>query len=171
MGLFSTVKKAAGNAFDFRVDKWVGWDFIVETTNDYKRIVLDMATPDSPEYSETFEEALERLGLTEADLAARKKEFTRLFVFFIVLSLCIIGYGLYMAVQGSMIPAIIAFCISIYSLSQAFRFHFWLFQIKYRKLGCTVKEWMNGKPFAPISSSNKTVVSKKTSDDKENDTE
>lgn len=169
MGLFSTVKKAAGNVFDFRVDKWVGWDYIVDTTEDYKNVVKNMATPAQPEMAETFEEAIQRLGLTETDLADRKKEFTRLFVFFIVLSLLIIGYGLYMAIQGNMISSLIAFCISIYSLSQAFRFHFWLFQIKYRKLGCTLKEWMNGKPFDPMATSAKKEMTPQPTQSKDED--
>lgn len=150
MGIFSTVKKASGRMFDVRVDKWIGWEYIVDNTNEYKTIIKDMATADKATHPETYEEALKRLNLTEADIEQRKIEFTRLFIFFIGLALAIIGYGLYMAVQGNLIPAIIAFCISLYSLSQAFRFHFWLFQIKYKKLGCTFKEWLNGKPLAPL---------------------
>lgn len=144
MGIFSGMKKAAGYMFDVRVDKWLGWDNIVNTSRDYKRMLKDMSTPQQAQYSETFEQAIDRLGLTQEDIDQRKIEFTRLFIFFIVLSIAIIGYGLYMAITGNMISALISFCISLYSLTQAFRFHFWLFQIKHKKLGCTIKEWFNG---------------------------
>jgi intracellular multiplication protein IcmV len=150
VGVFSTVKKAAGHMVDLRVDKWLGWDYIANTTKDYKNIVEGMATPEKAEHIESFDEAMVRLGLTNADVAQRKKEFTRLFLFFIGLSVAIIGYGLFMAVKGHMLTALISFCISIYSLTQAFRFNFWLFQIKNHKLGCTIQEWMNGKTFDPI---------------------
>ncbi|MCS5711141.1 type IVB secretion system protein IcmV [Candidatus Berkiella aquae] len=143
MGIFKSSKKAAGHIVDVRVDKWVSWDYLSESADNFKVILLDSIIPKKATYSETFEEALERLELTEADIAKRQKEFTQLFYFFLVLSLVIISYGLYLAFTGSMITALIAFCLSIYSLAQSFRFHFWLFQLKNRKLGCTIKEWMN----------------------------
>lgn len=164
MGFFSGAKKAAGHMFDVRVDKWLGWDYIVSATEDYKNIVKDMATAETPQYIETFDDAMKRLGLTEADIQARKKEFTRLFIFFIAISVLIILYGLAMAFKGYMVTALVSFCISIYTLTQAFRFNFWLFQIKNRKLGCTIKEWMNGKTFDHLVPSEGTQVTKSDKD-------
>lgn len=140
MGIF---KKVAGKVVDTRVDRWMSWGYIRETTDRFKVLFLDIVIPKKASTSETFEEAMQRLELTEADLALRKKEFTRLFYFFIVLAVIILAYALFMAYRGSLVTALIAFCLSVYALSQAFRFHFWLFQLKHRKLGCTIKEWMN----------------------------
>jgi intracellular multiplication protein IcmV len=55
----------------------------------------------------------------------------------------IVGYALYTAFKGSMTTSLISFCLALYALTQAFRFHFWLFQLRNRKLGCSIKEWMN----------------------------
>lgn len=145
MGIFKSSKNVAGKLVDVRVDKWMSWDYISETSDRFKILLLDIFIPKKATHAETFEEALERLELTEDDLEQRKIEFTRLFYFFVVLSIIIIVYGLYLAIFSSLIPALIAFCLSLYTLTQAFRFHFWLFQIKNRKLGCTVKEWFNAK--------------------------
>lgn len=158
MGIFKSSKKAASHVVDVRVDKWISWDYLSESADNFKVILFDSIIPKKATYSETFEEALVRLELTEADLAKRKKEFTQLFYFFIVLSVFIIGYGLYLAISGTMITALIAFCLSIYTLAQAFRFHFWLFQLKNRKLGCTVKEWMNAAVNTPSEKSTKLAT-------------
>lgn len=159
MGIFKSSKKAAGRIVDVRVDKWISWDYLNESAENFKVILFDSVIPKKGTYSETFEEALVRLELTEADLVRRKKEFTQLFYFFLVLSTFVIAYGLYLAFSGTMITALIAFCLSIYCLAQAFRFHFWLFQLKNRKLGCTVKEWMNAAVSTP-SEKNTNLVTK-----------
>lgn len=143
MGMFKSSKKVASRVVDVRVDKWVSLEYLGETADNFKVILLDSIIPKKATYSETFEEAMQRLELTEADLLLRQKEFTQLFYFFLTLSVLIIGYALYLSFTSSMVTTLIAFCLSIYTLAQAFRFHFWLFQLKNRKLGCTVKEWMN----------------------------
>lgn len=143
MGLFRKTRNLAGKVIDVRVDKWVSVDYLKETTGHIKSILDDVLIPKRARYSETFDEALNRLSLTEKDLIQQEKDFTRLFYFFVVLSTVIIIYGLYLAITGSFISALIAFCLSLYSFAQAFRFHFWLFQLKRRKLGCTLKEWFN----------------------------
>lgn len=159
MGIFSGVKKVASHMFDYRVDRWVAWDTLKSTTKEYQKVVEGLATPERPQVVESFEDAMLRMGLTEYDIQQRQIEFTRLYIFFIVLALSIVGYGIYMAFMSHMVSALISFCIAIYSLTQAFRFNFWLFQVKHRKLGCTVKEWLDGKIFAEIGQS---LVPKKT---------
>lgn len=144
MGMFKSSKKTASRLVDVRVDKWVSLDYLSETAENFKVILLDSVIPKKATYSETFEEALKRLELTEADLLQRQKEFSQLFYFFMTLSLVIMFYGLFLAFTSTMAATLIAFCLSLYTFSQAFRFHFWLFQLKNRKLGCTIKEWLNG---------------------------
>jgi intracellular multiplication protein IcmV len=142
MAIFSS-KQVAGRLVDVRVDRWMSWDYISETTERLKNNLTDIVIPKKATYSETFDEAMLRMDLTEEDLAQRKKEFTRLLYYFLGIAFVIIAYALFMAFKGSMITSLIAFCLSMYALTQAFRFHFWLFQLKNRKLGCTIKEWIN----------------------------
>lgn len=142
MGMF---KKAASKVIDVRVDKWMSWSYLQETTDRFKILFLDIVIPKKASTVETFEEAMVRLELTESDLAQRKQEFTRLFYFFVALAVIILAYALYIAFVGHLITALISFCLAVYALTQAFRFHFWLFQLKNRKLGCTFQEWLNSK--------------------------
>lgn len=149
MGIFRSSKKLAGRIIDTRVDRWISWEYLSETTDRFKILITDIFIPKKASFSETFDEALQRLELSEEDLIQRKKEFSRLFYFFLGLTLLIIVYALYMAVKGNMVPSLIAFCLALYALAQAFRFHFWLFQVKNRKLGCTLKEWFNSRVHHP----------------------
>jgi len=144
MGIF---KKVSGRLVDVRVDKWMSWDYLGETADRFKVLFLDIVIPKKASSAETFEEAMQRLELTEEDIADRKKEFTRLFYFFIILAMAIVGYALYLAFAGTLVASLIAFCLALYALTQAFRFHFWLFQLRNRKLGCTIKEWMNSRVY------------------------
>lgn len=160
MGMFKSSKKTASRLVDVRVDKWVSLDYLSETAENFKVILLDSVIPKKATYSETFEEALKRLELTEGDLIQRQKEFSQLFYFFMALSLVIMSYGLFLAFTSTMAATLIAFCLSLYTLSQAFRFHFWLFQLKNRKLGCTIKEWLNGS--VNISKEKNLTVAKKS---------
>ena len=143
MGLFRGIRKVAGKVVDVRVDKWMSFNTLKENTGKTTDMVKGVFTPEKATRKETFSQAMARLRLTEKDLAEREKEFMHLFLFFLGLGLCVIAYAVYMAIVGKFMIAFIAICIALYTFSQAFRFHFWLFQLKNRKLGCTLKEWFH----------------------------
>lgn len=149
MGFFSGVKKAAGKVFDVRVDRWMSFSALKENTQNTKSLIKDVFTPEKAKHKETFEQAMARLQLTEADINQRKKEFTHLFLFFSALGLSIIAYAIYMAFTARYMVAFISLCVALYAFAQSFRFHFWLFQIKNRKLGCTIQEWFHSKIATP----------------------
>ena len=151
MGFWKTSKKVAGHIVDVRVDKWIGLDSIKQTTRGIYGSAKELVTPEQAARTETFEQALERLNLTEADLAKQKIQFTRLFYFFVVLAFTVFGYGIYIALQGNLLGFLIAFALTAYALSQAFRYHFWVFQITKRKLGCSIKDWLNDDSETPKS--------------------
>ncbi|MFO1258847.1 MAG: type IVB secretion system protein IcmV [Gammaproteobacteria bacterium] len=152
MGFLSGVKKAAGKVFDVRVDRWMSFSALKENTQNTKSLIKDVFTPEKAQRKETFEQAMARLKLSEADLAQRKKEFTHLFSFFLILGLSIVGYAIYMAFTARYMVSFISLCVALYAFAQSFRFHFWLFQIKNRKLGCTIQEWFHSKILTPSES-------------------
>lgn len=128
----------------FDVPTWIGYKQIVETTKEFGQLITNTFTPKKAEKVETFEEALKRLKLTEKDVRDRIKSFTFLCIFWAVLSVAVLAYGIYMADVGSWLSFLACLSITLVCLTQAFRFHFWLFQIKQRRLGCTFREWLNG---------------------------
>jgi intracellular multiplication protein IcmV len=143
MGLFSGLKKVGGKVVDVRVDKWMSMGAIKDSFDKTSSILSNLVIPEKAKRKETFQEALARLGISELDLEQRKKEFFRLVVIYTTVGLTIVLYGIYMAIQQHFAAGLISICLSLFAFAQAFRFHFWLFQIQHRKLGCTLKEWLN----------------------------
>ena len=59
-----------------------------------------------------------------------------------LLSACLIFvYAGYQFFYGSIKAFIVSLVVMLIALVLAFRYHFWYFQIKQRKLGCTFNEW------------------------------
>lgn len=144
MGVLRKIGSVGKHIVDVRVDKWIGYDFLktsfIHTGRSFKTLFqIKKAT-----YTETFEEAIHRLGLNEQTLIARKREFIRLAIIFVLFACGILGYAIYLASQKQLVGCAIAFLFSLYALVNAFRFHFWFFQMQHRKLGCTFQEWLNG---------------------------
>ncbi len=70
-----------------------------------------------------------------------KHAFKRLLIFFSLLFVFGILYTLLNLVQKNWIIALLALAFSVLCLSLAFRYHFWLFQIKKRMLGMDFKDY------------------------------
>lgn len=145
MGFFSGVKKVAGSLVDVRVDRWFSFSYVKDSTLGLKNTLTAVFLPKYPRYSETFDEAVDRLNLNEQTLKKRQREFILLVFFFLFLSLSLIAYAIYWATQKTLSPVLICFALCAFCLAQAFRFHFWYFQMKHRKLGCTLNEWLNSR--------------------------
>lgn len=143
MGFFSRTKKIVKPLVD--VPTWISYRQMADTSKGMFTFVKNLLVPNpKPATEETFEQAIQRLNLTEADLAARAKRFKQLTIFWIVIFFTIFFYSIYLAWQGSLPGFIASIGLSVFTLVQCFRNHFWLFQIKQRKLGCSLSEWFNG---------------------------
>lgn len=96
---------------------------------------------------ESFDEALVRLKLTEEDIKQRYKEFRRLSIIFGLFFLILIGYAGYLLLgvdpETSWRAIALSFVVSLIALIQFFRFHYWIYQIKQRRLGCGLKEYFS----------------------------
>lgn len=143
MGFFGGIKKVVKPFVD--VPKWVGYEQLKGVTGWVKGLFKRTFVIRKQNYNETFEQAMVRLKLTEQDLAKRTHEFTWLVRFWLALFFLVILYAAYMAGIASWAGLIISISVSLLTLSQAFRYHFWLFQIRHRKLGCTLREWWHSR--------------------------
>jgi intracellular multiplication protein IcmV len=101
----------------------------------------------TPEHVETFEEAKVRLELTENDIQKSKDSYLLYAIIFVCLAAVTFSTSFFIFLKyHTFLGWLIANLVTILFLSQALRFHFWYFQIKHRKLGCTFQEWWHGKP-------------------------
>lgn len=142
MSFFTTIKKIIKPAVD--VPKWVDYQQLARNNRSFFGFVKKFFIPDQAKTQESFEEALLRLKLTPADIVQRSKEFTRLMWIWIFLFLINISYSIYLLHNHFFRGFYPCLGISIIILTQIFRYHFWLFQIKQRRLGCSFRDWLNG---------------------------
>jgi intracellular multiplication protein IcmV len=125
------------------VKTWVGYDQAKQNASSIIELFKGLFKKSESPAKETFEEAVQRLGLTEESLEERKKNFIFLTLFYFCIALGLLAYAIYLGFQGSYHGAIACFSIMFIAWAQTFRYHFWLFQLKQRKLGCTFQEWLH----------------------------
>jgi intracellular multiplication protein IcmV len=125
----------------FNVRSWIDFDrtksFTLYLVNGFKR----MFVPQKNESGETFDEAMSRLNISEKELQDRKSALYRLSLLMSAAAILIFGYAIYHVLYGSYRAVIVSLVVMLIALALAFRYHFWYFQIKERKLGCTMQEW------------------------------
>lgn len=139
MGLWSGTKRLTKSLVD--VPRWMGYKQLVEMSKPIAGMAKDLFIPKATKNTETFAEAMQRLNLTEVDLQQRAKEFKQLLMLWLVLFLAVFAYATYLAFQAAWYGFVPALTLSFLILIQALRQHFWLYQLKQRKLGCTLREW------------------------------
>jgi len=139
--------KVSGKTF-FNPSAWFGYDEVKGHTKIIWAVIQGLIYPAQSERSETFDEALERLNLTHADANRTARNYYIFAVFFVVCGFSAIVFGLYISKLYHTVSAFfLALAVAALFLSQAFRYHFWFFQIKHRQLGCTFQEWLRGRPY------------------------
>jgi intracellular multiplication protein IcmV len=83
-----------------------------------------------------------RFNLTPEDIKEREKDYLFYTGIFLLLSVSLFCFGFYLLiVDRTFAGCLLGIATSALFASQAFRYHFWYFQIVQRRLGCTFAEW------------------------------
>jgi hypothetical protein len=69
--------------------------------------------------------------------------FKKLCITYLIIAVCSIVYSAYHFAHQHTVAGLISISFCLMCLSFAFRYHFWMFQIRKRELGCTFREWLN----------------------------
>jgi len=148
----STIKEEAKKAVKisrktfFNPRGWLGYDSLKVQTQAILGFASGIFTVSEPTRSETFEQAMQRLNLTEQSLQQKLSFYLIFATVFALSGVATILFGFWLLIYHKTFSG---FVLSIPSagllLVNAFRYHFWAFQIKHRKLGCTFAEWRQGK--------------------------
>ncbi len=135
----SRVKRVFFRIFNLR--SWADWDrmkaFTLYLIAGFKKFFV----PQKNKAWESFAVAAKRLKLSEKELVERQKGLLRLSIVMLVIAFLLFAYTVYLLVSGGYRGSIVSFVVTLIALVLAFRYHFWYFQIKERKLGCTIHEW------------------------------
>ncbi|HVE44592.1 MAG TPA: type IVB secretion system protein IcmV [Gammaproteobacteria bacterium] len=126
----------------FNPRAWFGYDELKNTTVAIFGALSDLFTTAQPIYTETFEEAMNRLGLTEADIRAQMQAFRRYALLLFFCGMLTFAYTFYLLfAYAALLSFLLGIATSALFFVQAFKFHFWAFQLQERKLGLTFAAW------------------------------
>ena len=92
---------------------------------------------------ESFSDAKQRFQLEDEAIGDMQRTFGRMALAFSIITVVACVYTGYLLFYGTWHAIIIALALSTLAAVLAFRYHFWWFQIRSRKLGCTFKEWLH----------------------------
>lgn len=107
------------------------------------RILKSLFTKDTPVREESFADAMVRLNLTEEYVKRTAATYHIYAILFFILGLAIFTYGFYVLFAHSTLSGwLLSMAASGLCLAQAFRFDFWSYQMRVRKLGVSFNEWL-----------------------------
>lgn len=120
---------------------WIDAQTLKEQNVTILSVLKSLFSQPVPERTETFEQACKRMGLSEADLQASASSYRSYALLFFVLGLTIFLYSFYLLFTLELIGFILGIAVSGLFFAFAFKYDFWVFQIRQRRLGATFAEW------------------------------
>ncbi|WP_367606414.1 type IVB secretion system protein IcmV [Legionella sp. W05-934-2] len=138
----SRIRSIFGRVFNFRY--WVDYDrlkgYSLYLWNGFKRFFVPQNQQGAGSQMQ-FDKAIKEMNLSEADLKSREVALIRMSRLMAILAGFIFLYSFYHLFYGSLQAAFLCYSVTLIAVALAFRYHFWYFQIKERKLGCSFSQW------------------------------
>lgn len=96
----------------------------------------------APARQESFEQAIIRLNVSEEEIKELANKYRWYAMFFFMLAVLLLLYSFYLLFEYfTIMGCLLALAACAFTLSYAFRFDFWAYQMRVRKLGVSYKEW------------------------------
>lgn len=147
--IFSLIKKVSvGTAKTVaNVPAWLSYRYMRWNTKEIVSYVRPFYTKPTLEGKRrsTFEEVVNQYQLTDADLAKRMTNLKWQTVLFATLMVLSIIYMLYLFSGLHILAGVISLTITGLLFIKLCTCRFWMFQIRERKLGCSIQEWLKNK--------------------------
>lgn len=125
------------------VPSWMGAATLKDSAKGIKDLSRSLFVPAKSEREETYEQAIARMGLTPEHLEKRKRSFFLASIVYLIVGLVFLSYTAYLFIRGAHVAVLLSGVLSMVALSLAVRENFWYFQMRERRLGCTLKEWFS----------------------------
>jgi intracellular multiplication protein IcmV len=139
----SKIKATAKFLFD--VPEWVGTRAIAQNTSWLTTLIrrtFRVRQVSSDGQTGTFTDAMQRIGVSEAELPSRASHFLLNSLIFLALAMGSLGYMAYLWSVASWLVTLAAFVVFCLFSVRAYFYSFCCFQIKRRRLDCSFKEWL-----------------------------
>lgn len=128
----------------FNPRAWLNYDEFKNQNRILWNLVKDVITvpAPTPQSSETFEQAMVRHGMTEADIATTIKNYRLFTLIFLTLGSLAFIYAFFLLFGYYTISGwLLSMCVCALLFAQAFRYDFWSLQLRRRKLDLTFNDW------------------------------
>ncbi len=126
----------------FNPSGWIDLDSIKQQNSALWSVLRGLFSLPKPQKKETFEEAMTRLNLTEKEVKHRGQLYRYYAIAFAILGIFTLLYSFYhLFINFYFISWLLGTSVAGIFFAQAFRYDFWSFQIRKRKLGATFTEW------------------------------
>lgn len=145
----STQKKTAKSRLTslfnriFKIKYWSDADRVKSFFDYIKNLFQRLFVIQPKEAKESFEKVQARLNLTDEQVVSKQRSLFRLSILMCVFAFSMLGYTAYQCIHGYFFAIVLSLIVSLLAFSFAFRYHFWYFQIREHKLGCSVRAWFN----------------------------
>lgn len=126
----------------FNVTEWMGLNDVFSRMQTLPNMFSGLTTVKKSLHKETFEEAVSRLNLTKADIEQKQKSFLNAAIIFFVCGLLSVTYASTFLMTKKWQGCILATMVAMIFFAHAFQTHFWYTQMRKRRLGLTVREWL-----------------------------
>lgn len=144
MGIFGRFMKGTMKTF-VDIPSWIGLNALKLQTRTLYDGVKPLLIPRRIRETLSFEEAMAKHGVTtEIQIQMIKRSYLLYAWLFFGAALICAVYSLYWFIGGSFIVGSLTLMVSAVIFLRAFGCHFWYFELKHRKLGCTFHEWLKG---------------------------
>jgi len=139
MGFFQRAKKTVKPFVD--IPRWIDAKALIQNGKTIAELTQRIFIPTKATHIETFEEAMRRFNLTEENIQQRIKQFKLYVGIFFGSALLLFGYLIYLLIVSAYMAFFATLGLMLLMLGQAFRYHFWVYQMTQRRLGCSLSEW------------------------------
>ena len=137
----SKIKATAKFLFD--VPAWIGVDNIRISTHWLLQLIRrTFRVQQANAHPADFSAAMERMGVSEAELPAQEKRFLWSSLVFFCLALLSLFYTVYLWSHSSFLVTTAAFVVFALFLIRSYFYSLWRLQIQQKRLGCTFKDWL-----------------------------
>ena len=120
---------------------WSDWDRIKASFAYLGQGFARFLMPGKTGRTESFDSAIAKWHLTEEELNQRQRALFRLSLLMMLCALLLFSYSMYHLYYGHMMAFVLSLIVTGIALILAFRYHYWQYLIKHRKLNSSVQEW------------------------------
>lgn len=124
------------------VSSWMDLQGLRDTSKNIGEAFRDLQSVRIPPERETFDEAMQRLNLDEDGLKRRMRQCLYTAWLYFSIGVVLFFYAFYLLIFAHTFGAVVSAILTAITLTLAYREAFWYYQMRVRKLGCSIFDFL-----------------------------